>query len=85
MEFACSQIRHTWKGTLKKERGDFAQKISQGIVIEPPILSKSNQSTLGFNHPFTARLLVPIKDLAKFISDPRYMICFLTLTVPCSC
>jgi hypothetical protein len=70
MSSAAAQIRHTHKSDLKKERGDFAQKLAMGMPIDPPIDSTTSPSALGFSHPLTARAIVPIKDLAAFDANP---------------
>jgi hypothetical protein len=70
MNYAASQLRASHKSDLKKERTDFLLKLANGGRIDPPIDSTTEQSTLGFQHPLTARALVPIKDLQDFDADP---------------
>ena len=55
-------------------------KIFDYITLEngiPLTLKNGEKSRCGFNHPITARLLCPFRDLAKFDADPQYVLLLL--------
>jgi hypothetical protein len=63
-------VRSDDQNTLNRNRVDLIKTLMGGKDPQPPILPTTKPSALGFNHPATARPLVPIRKLAAYDKNP---------------
>jgi hypothetical protein len=68
------EARHEDTSSLKTWSIDYLPCRPEIDVIEPPLTRTQGKSVRGFNHPATARLLCPFKDLEEFDKNPQYVL-----------
>ena len=68
------EARHEDTGSLKTWCLNYLSRRPGINVIEPLLTRNQGKSIRGFNHPATARLLCPFKDLREFDEDLQYVL-----------
>jgi hypothetical protein len=76
MESAANAARCDDTGSLKHTGLQYMLNDPTKDRFDPPILKSHSKALRGWNHPQTARLLCPARDIAEFDVDPQYVLLF---------
>lgn len=71
MENAANSARCDDTGSLKHNGLQYLLKDPAKDTFDPPILKTHGKAVRGWNHPATARLLCPARDIVEFDEDPK--------------
>lgn len=72
MDKWADDARNEDTSSLKKNAMKYLPLDPFKTPVMPPIPT-SGKELRGFNHVMTARLLTPMKDIAEFDNDPKYV------------
>ncbi|KAG1728944.1 hypothetical protein EDD22DRAFT_410910 [Suillus occidentalis] len=70
MENAANSARCDDTGSLKHNGLQYLLRDPAKDRFDPPILKTHGKAVRGWNHPLTARLLCPARDIIEFDEDP---------------
>jgi hypothetical protein len=71
MENAANSARCDDTGSLKHNGLQYLLRDPAKDRFDPPILKTHGKAVRGWNHPLTARLLCPARDIIEFDEDPE--------------
>lgn len=74
MESAANAARCDDTGSLKHTGLQYMLSDPAKDRFDPPILKSHSKALRGWNHPQTARLLCPARDITEFDMDPQYVL-----------
>jgi hypothetical protein len=76
MESAANVAHCNDMGSLKHTGLQYMLNDPTKDRFNPPILKSHSKALQGWNHPQTACLLCPARDIAEFDVDPQYVLLF---------
>lgn len=74
MESAANAAHCDDTGSLKHTGLQYMLSDPAKDRFDPPILKSHSKALRGWNHPQTARLLCPARDITEFDMDPQYVL-----------